>query len=57
MTVADPALTAVPESTLFLEMEKVSVARGDTMVLHDVSLRIANGEHIAILGQIGRAHV
>jgi iron complex transport system ATP-binding protein len=53
MTVADPALTAVPESTLFLEMEKVSVARGDTTVLHEVSLSIANGEHIAILGPNG----
>lgn len=37
----------------FLEMEHVSVARGEAMVLHDVCLRIAQGEQMTILGPNG----
>jgi iron complex transport system ATP-binding protein len=37
----------------FLELEHVNVARGDTVVLHDVNLRVHAGEHIAILGPNG----
>lgn len=36
-----------------IELEHVHVARGSTVVLHDVSLRIERGEHIAILGPNG----
>lgn len=34
-------------------MACVDVARGDKVVLHDINLRIAGGEHIAILGPNG----
>jgi len=36
-----------------VELEHVFVARGSTVVLHDVSLRIGAGEHLAILGPNG----
>lgn len=38
---------------LFLELEHVNVARGTTTVLHDISLSVQSGEHIAILGPNG----
>jgi len=34
-------------------MHDVNVARGDNVVLHNISLRISNGEHVAILGPNG----
>lgn len=37
----------------FLELQKVNVARGDRVVLHDVNLTIRAGEHVAILGPNG----
>jgi iron complex transport system ATP-binding protein len=37
----------------FLSMAHVDIARGDKVVLHDIHLRIASGEHIAILGPNG----
>lgn len=37
----------------FLEMRHVDVARGETVVLHDISLSIDAGQHVAILGPNG----
>ena len=36
-----------------VELEHVSAARGDETVLHDVSLRIEQGEHVVLLGPNG----
>ena len=41
------------ESPEFLRMRNVDVARGQKVVLQDVNLSIATGEHIAILGPNG----
>jgi iron complex transport system ATP-binding protein len=37
----------------FLELENVNVARGESIVLHDINLTIKAGEHVAILGPNG----
>jgi iron complex transport system ATP-binding protein len=37
----------------FLDLQHVSVARGENIVLHDINLSISRGEHIAILGPNG----
>lgn len=36
-----------------IQMEHVNVARGESIVLHDVSFRVEAGEHLAILGPNG----
>ncbi len=36
-----------------LDLQHVSVARGDHLVLHDISLTLNGGEHLAILGPNG----
>src|ERR1700733_6644388 len=48
-------MTRLPDSGSlpFLEMQHVHVARGESVVLHDISLKIDVGEHVAILGPNG----
>ena len=45
----------VPEAAAaeFLSLKYVNVARGENVVLHDIDLKIATGEHVAILGPNG----
>jgi iron complex transport system ATP-binding protein len=43
----------MPGSLPFLEMQHVHVARGESIVLHDINLKINEGEHVAILGPNG----
>src|SRR5216117_3816410 len=45
--------TPTMREAALIEFEHVTVMRGHTVVLHDVSLRIGVGEHIAILGPNG----
>ncbi|MBV8632706.1 MAG: ATP-binding cassette domain-containing protein, partial [Silvibacterium sp.] len=48
------SLRGEPQSeSEFLCMQHVNVARGDTIVLHDINLNIAKGEHVTILGPNG----
>jgi iron complex transport system ATP-binding protein len=44
---------APPSEPEFLKMQHVHVARGEAVVLHDITLRISTGEHVAILGPNG----
>lgn len=44
---------ATEPSEEFLRMRHVNVARGEAVVLHDINLAMASGEHVAILGPNG----
>ncbi|HEX4155354.1 MAG TPA: ATP-binding cassette domain-containing protein [Acidobacteriaceae bacterium] len=50
---ADEEERVSADAVPIVELEHVNVARGSAVVLHDVSLRIERGEHIAILGPNG----
>ncbi len=41
------------QASEFLSMRHVDIARGEKVVLHDISLQVAIGEHVAILGPNG----
>jgi len=41
------------DSEIFLSLEHVNVARGESIVLHDINLSVRKGEHLAILGPNG----
>jgi iron complex transport system ATP-binding protein len=41
------------EQEALIELQHVHVARGSSVVLHDVSLRVDRGEHVVILGPNG----
>jgi iron complex transport system ATP-binding protein len=43
----------MPQACPLIEFERVSVMRGSTLALDDISLRIGSGEHVAIIGPNG----
>jgi len=47
------SVKTIEDSTDFLDLRSVNVARGDRVVLHDMNLTIRAGEHVAILGPNG----
>lgn len=53
MSVAVPDATPVPAAAPLIELDRASVVRGQVRVLHELSLRIALGQHTAILGPNG----
>jgi iron complex transport system ATP-binding protein len=48
-----PESAPVTSQINFLELENVTVARGERIVLHNIHLTIGAGEHVAILGPNG----
>lgn len=46
-------MSVAGEVESLVELEHLHVARGNNVVLHDVSLRLKRGEHLAILGPNG----
>ncbi len=55
MPIPSPAALAVPETARppLIELDRASVIRGQVRVLHELSLRIDQGQHTAILGANG----
>lgn len=53
MSAASPQATPVPATAPLIELDRASVVRGQVRVLHALSLRIALGQHTAILGPNG----
>lgn len=46
-------METAPDSSAFIEMKNIFVARGESIVLHDICLRVGPHEHVAILGPNG----
>jgi iron complex transport system ATP-binding protein len=53
MSVAIPDATPMPAAAPLIELDRASVVRGQVRVLHELSLRIALGQHTALLGPNG----
>jgi iron complex transport system ATP-binding protein len=51
--IAESNHSSPSSSREFLHLRKVCVARGDSVVLHNIEMDIAAGEHVAILGPNG----
>lgn len=45
--------TAMPAVPALIEFERISVMRGDKVVLHELSFKVGVGDHVAILGPNG----
>ena len=50
---SSPSVAAPPSAPALIELDRASVIRGQVKVLHDLSLRIAQGQHTALLGPNG----
>ena len=53
MDLVNPVSTATPEAVRLLEVENLAVRFGDKAVVRGVSLAIAAGEKLALVGESG----